>query len=393
MKRFSFFIIMLLTVVTAHAQTTVVTGTVLDSLTRKGEPSATIQFFNDKDLSKPVAYTTTGEEGNFSQALTGKGSYRLIFSNMGRKEKRLDFTIDGRSVLDLGEILVEDDVQTLKAGSVTAQKTLVIMEVDKLTYKVEDDVDSKTSTVLDMLRKVPMVSVDGQDNITVNGSSSFQVYVDGKPNPMISSNPSMIFKMMPASFVKNIEVVTNPGARYDAEGVGGVLNITTNTAQTGGQSVADGHYGNITLQGATKGFGGSALYSMQKGKWAVSLNGTASQNYMGGTAIEMDRVQKTEGGDITTSMRNESKMQSPIYLGSMNLSYEIDSLNLISAGAGMTHIGTRMEGLAETSIKSPFMEYAYDGTTFNRMTMDSITANADYQHLWAGNPDRSFILS
>ena len=136
MKRFSVFIIMLLTVVTAHAQTTVVTGTVLDSLTRKGEPSAIIQFFNDKDLSKPVAYTTTGEEGNFSQALTGKGSYRLLFSNMGRKEKSISFTIEGEQSIDLGDILVEDDVQTLKAGSVTAQKTLVIMEVDKLTYKV-----------------------------------------------------------------------------------------------------------------------------------------------------------------------------------------------------------------------------------------------------------------
>jgi len=393
MKRFSFIIIMFLTAVSAHAQTTTVTGTVLDSLTRNGEPSAIIQFFKSEDLSKPIAYTTTGEDGRFTQELTGKGSYRLLFSNMGRKEKSLDFTIDGLSVIDLGEILVEDDVQTLKAGSVTAQKTLVIMEVDKLTYKVEDDVDSKTSTVLDMLRKVPMVSVDGQDNITVNGSSSFQVYVDGKPNPMISSNPSMIFKMMPASFVKNIEVVTNPGARYDAEGVGGVLNITTNTAQTGGQSIADGHYGNITLQGATKGFGGSALYSMQKGKWAMSLNGTASQNYLGGSIIEMDRVQKLESGDITTSMRNESKIKAPIYLGSINLSYEIDSLNLISAGAGITHIGTSTEGLAQTSIKSPFMEYTYDGTTFNRMTMNSITANADYQHLWADNPDRSLILS
>ena len=124
MKRFSFFIIMFLTAVTAHAQTTVVTGTVLDSLTRKGEPSAIIQFFKSEDLSKPIAYTTTGEDGRFTQELTDKGSYRLLFSNMGRKEKILDFTIDGQSVLDLGEILVEDDVQTLKAGSVTAQRPL-----------------------------------------------------------------------------------------------------------------------------------------------------------------------------------------------------------------------------------------------------------------------------
>ena len=68
-----------------------------------------------------------------------------------------------------------------------------------MSYSVADDVDAKTNTVLDMLRKVPMVTVDGQDNITVNGSSSFKVYVDGKPNIMMSSNPSQIFKSMPAS--------------------------------------------------------------------------------------------------------------------------------------------------------------------------------------------------
>ena len=113
----------------------------------------------------------------------------------------------------------------LASVTVVASKPLVKMETDKMTYNVQQDADAKASTVLDMLRKVPMVTVDGQDNITVNGSSSFKVYVDGKPNPMFSANPSQIFKAMPATMVKNIEVITNPGAKYDAEGTGGVLNI------------------------------------------------------------------------------------------------------------------------------------------------------------------------
>ena len=78
-------------------------------------------------------------------------------------------------MIDLVEILAQDQVETLQAGTVTAMRPLVKMEVDKMIYNVAEAVDAKTSTVLDMLRKVPMVSVDGQDNITVNGSSSFQV--------------------------------------------------------------------------------------------------------------------------------------------------------------------------------------------------------------------------
>ena len=96
----------------------------------------------------------------------------------------------------------------LDGVTVVHQKKLVKMETDKMTYKVSQDEDAKTATVLDMLRKVPMVTVDGQDNISVNGSSAFQVYVDGKPNPMMTANASVIFKAMPATAVKDIEVVT-----------------------------------------------------------------------------------------------------------------------------------------------------------------------------------------
>ena len=113
----------------------------------------------------------------------------------------------------------------LDGVTVVHQKRLVKMEVDKMTYNVSEDEDSKSKTVLDMLRKVPMVTVDGEDNITVNGSSSFKILVDGMPNVLFSQNPSMVFKSMPATAVKSIEVITNPGAKYDAEGTGGILNI------------------------------------------------------------------------------------------------------------------------------------------------------------------------
>ena len=125
--------------------------------------------------------------------------------------------------------------------SVTAAKPMVKMEADKMTYDVAADNDSKSSTVLDMLRKVPMVTVDGQDNITVNGSSAFKVYVDGKPNPMFSQNASQIFKMMPAAAVAKIEVITNPGAKYDAEGAVGVLNIVL-AKQPGGVELIEEYY-------------------------------------------------------------------------------------------------------------------------------------------------------
>lgn len=393
MKRFLIITSILLAALSAHGQTTTVTGRIVDSLTRAGEPAAILQFFNDKNPSKPIAYTTTDDSGHFTQGLSGKGAYRMLFSNIGRKQRSIGFILEGQDSLNLGTILIEDDVQTLKAGSVTAQKTLVKMDVDKITYKVEDDVDSKTSTVLEMLRKVPMVSVDGQDNITVNGSSSFLVYVDGKPNQMISSNPSAILKTMPASFIRKIEVITNPGARYDAEGVGGVLNITTSSNRSEGGNPMDGQYGTIGIIGATRGAGGNAFYSIQKGKWAFSMNGQAIYNRNKGTFTDIERVQKTAKGDMTTFSHTEADINIPMSTGSINLSYEIDSLNLISAGAGWMHFGIEHDGKYSTLIDGPDYGFDYDGTTYTRNTSNNITANADYQHLWAGMPEKSFILS
>lgn len=105
---------------------------------------------------------------------------------------RRSFNISGQKEVDLGTVLTGDDTATLGAVEVVAQKPIVKMEADKMTYSVADDSDSKTMTVLDILRKVPMVTIDGQDNISVNGSSAFKIYVDGKPNPMFSKNASQI---------------------------------------------------------------------------------------------------------------------------------------------------------------------------------------------------------
>ena len=387
------FVTVLLAGLTASAQEIrTVKGIVLDSLTRQGEPAAILQFFKVNDDSKAVAFTTTAEDGTFSHTFDVKGEYYMLFSNMGRKEVRRYFKINGEEVIDLGEILVQDAAEMLKAGSVTAMRPLVKMEVDKITYNVEDDMDSKTSTVLDMLRKVPMVSVDGQDNISVNGSSSFVVYVDGKPNQMMSQNASQIFKMMPASSVKNIEVVTNPGVRYDAEGVGGVLNITTNKAVTGGTSAADGMYGTLRAQASTRGYGGGLFGSMQQGKFALTANVNAMQQGSKGTVMDMTR---TQDNGFSTSTHTESDMSMPMLMGNLSASYEIDDQNLVSATLGLMHFGTNnTSGTTNTMLFAPGSDvFTYTGTTESIMTRNSISAGADYQHTWADFPGRSFTLS
>ena len=100
-------------------------------------------------------------------------------------------------------------------------------EVDRISYDVQADPDSKALSVLDMMRKVPLLSVDGNDNIQLKGSGNYKILINGKESALVAKNPSDILKSMPATNIEKIEVITTPPAKYDAEGLSGIINIIT----------------------------------------------------------------------------------------------------------------------------------------------------------------------
>ena len=370
------------------AQESTVTGFVLDPDTREGEIGAILQFYDDVH-EQPVAFTTVAADGSFSQRLSGRGDYMVVVSNLGRKdlEKRFSIQTPGETV-DLGTLVMVTDAQQLEAASVTAQKVLVKMEVDKMTYNVSEDNDAKASTVLDMLRKVPMVTVDGQDNITVNGSSSFLVTVDGKPNQMMTQNAKTVFKMMPASSVEKIEVITNPGVKYDAEGVGGVLNLTT-PKSAGGSNIADGQYGSLRLHAGSFEKGGGGMYTVQKGKLSFSFDGTYSYVSQGTMAIETT----IKSGETGTYTYSASKPKAPAYIADASISYEIDSLNLVSATLGAMFISARQDGGVTRVYALGADDPLYVGETGMKQPQNSFNASVDWQHNFANRPGRMLTLS
>lgn len=284
----------------------------------------------------------------------------------------------------------------LNAVTVVASKPLVKMETDKMTYNVQEDADAKASTVLDMLRKVPMVTVDGQDNITVNGSSSFKVYVDGKPNPMFSSNPSQIFKAMPATMVKNIEVITNPGAKYDAEGTGGVLNIVLNKQAMGsgaGKDMSNGYNGNVGITGGNQAQRISAFISGQQGKLTYSANGMYNHQRLNGTTIDFER--QVGEGDSYMHYYQKSDMKQPFAMGNISLSYELDSLSSLSATAGITDFNQKLSGHPITQMRGGVYGkgFSYGNEMHQDIQYTSFNGSLDYQRFWNNQRNSYMILS
>ena len=280
----------------------------------------------------------------------------------------------------------------LDGVEVVHQKRLVKMEVDKMTYKVSEDEDSKSYTVLDMLRKVPMVTVDGQDNITVNGSSSFKVYVDGMPNVMFSSNPSMIFKSMPASAVKSIEVMTNPGAKYDAEGAAGILNIVMNRQDAKGAQSMNGYNGTVRATAGNRQLGGSVFLSGQQGKLSYSANVMTSYNTPGNTTTETEQIQD---GGISQLLTSENKIKTPFTMGSLTLGYQLDSVSALNLTAQVNNMRIKTNGTSSTTLLDPYSSnpFSYTSNTDMKNTRTSFNGSLDYQRFFNKERTQSFVLT
>lgn len=378
-----------------NAQKTLVKGIVQDSISHVGEPYASVRIFRQQQREKPLAMFVTDKMGAFKQSINNtKGDFLLVVSSVGRKDINYSFSLNGETDKDLGVFYITDNVKALKNVTVTAQKPLVKMEVDKMSYSVENDIDAKSNSALDILRKVPMVTVDGNDNITVNGSSSFKVYVDGKPNPMISSNPGIILKNMPASVIKNIEVITNPGAKYDAEGTGGVLNIIMN--KTSANAKAMNNF-SAMLRGSLSniGVGGSAYVALQQGKFSMSVNATDREGKMNDVYTNTQRVQTDASGSSSVNMNQSSNSTSGFRMGNMTMSYEVDSLRLLSASLGVMGFGNNSDVLGNTSMTGALYGngFGYKTTNNTKMSRYSINGSVDYQRTFAGHKDRMLTLS
>ena len=395
MKQFrAIFVMMLLMISAVMTAQTTVKGVLTDENLGEAEPFATVRVFKHGKTDKPVAMFLTKEDGSFSQQVKGKGRYDIVFSSVGKEDLKQTITLSNQGTLDLGTLLIKENATMLKGVEIVAQKPLVKMDVDKMSYNVAEDEDAKSNTVLDMLRKVPMVTVDGQDNITVNGSSSFKVYVDGMPNVMFNSNPSMVFKSMPATAVKSIEVVTNPGAKYDAEGAGGVLNIIMNKQNPQAAQSMNGYNGTVRASGGNKSISGGAFISGQQGKLSYSANVMTTYSKPGTTETEMEITQNNPNG-TSQLMTSSNKVTIPFTMGNLTLGYQIDSVSALNVTASINSLNIKSNGNSTTTMGggSYGKGFSYGSSTDMRNSRTSFSGSIDYQRFFNKEHTQSLALT
>jgi hypothetical protein len=289
----------------AQQKNFVIKGRVIDSVSKEAIEYATVSVFQ-VGSGNVAGGMITASKGIFNIDGLSPGNYKVKVDFIGYKAKVIEPVVLGgkQTIADLGRIMLSGTTGSLKEVTVSGQRNMLENHIDKLVYNAEKDVTSQGGTATDVLKKVPQVSVDANGNVELLGSSNIKVLINGKPSPMFDNNLADALQTIPGSQIKSIEVISSPGAKYDAEGTGGIINIVLK------ENKSEGINGNVTLSAGTRLENGSASVHARKGAFDInfSIGSTAflkstTLNYLDKKTGNTELIQDGYGTQERTSYK------------------------------------------------------------------------------------------
>lgn len=365
-----------------------ITGTVSDATNQKALQYVTAGLYRQSDSAVALKTTYTSDKGKFSFTSIDTGSYFVLLSNTGFAEKTIPVTVSTETNIELPTISLTTAPKDLGGVVVkAARKPLVEQADDKVIFNVENDPTAKTQSAIDILKKTPFVSVDGDNNVTVNGQNNFKVLLNGRETAMFAQNIKEALKGFPGAVITKIEVITSPSAKYDAEGVGGIINIITKKKVVGYNGSANLWYLN------TGWYNVDASFSAKYGKLGFNMNyGAGGVNgFKGVNRIETTPlVPATFTSRVLAGRRNMNNFWN---FGNAELSYDIDSLNTLALygniSGGKNH-NTLDQTITTSYANSPDSNSYYNLDSRNQYPTTSV--GADYIKKFSGNKDKEWSV-
>lgn len=357
---------------------------------------ATVAVYN-QDNSTLVTGVVTDINGVFIFENLKKGIYYLQASFIGYEIKTIrDIVIENtKTKIDLGTINLAIG-NTLNEVIIEAERLTVISKIDRQIFDSEKFKNAQGGSGVDVIRNLPSVSIDGQGEIRVRGSSGFVVLLNGKP---VQGNASALMSQLPANAIERIEMITAPSAKYDPEGKSGILNIITK------KGAFDGAFGLINIKGGVPSietygndrthqrFGIDATYNVRNDRWNVSLGANYQRNDLGGRR-EGDVY--TIINDIKTKFPSsgERSFDETNYSGRFTLDFTPDTTNIFSIGlfAGER----RKDRLADivyfdnhavltSDINNRLYTFQYFNHNLRERKSDFALVSFDYTHMFNNN--------
>lgn len=316
-------VLLLFSALNAYCQN-FIKGTVTDSL-RKPVPYCAMALFNSKDSSQ-VKGNVSDSAGHFIFEKVKPGNYFIKFNTIGFKAASSPaFTVDSLSQIMLEPIALSEEGVNLKEVSVAVYKPAIEFKKGIVVMNVEDDILARGNTVLDLVKRLPGVIVDAQNNITINGATGARFMIDDRMQQMPTPQIMDMLAGMSAEAVSKIELIKNPPARYDAAGTGGLINIITKRAKVNGYN---GSVGIGASQGKRFRVGPNASFNYKSGKISFFSNFSYG-NWNGISEKILDRNIITNGNTETINSYGTNESFQNVFSGSGGIEYDITKTTLI----------------------------------------------------------------
>jgi outer membrane receptor protein involved in Fe transport len=346
-------------------------ATIIDSATNKPVDYASTSLLRLSD-NRSVNGSVSDEKGKISIQNVAPDKYKLTIGFIGYKTKTVNVTTTPEKPdLNAGTIYLAPTASNLQEVAITGQKALVETKIDKLVYNAEQDVTIAGGNASDVMRKVPMLSVDIDGNVSLRGSSQVRVLINGKPSGTMANSVSDALKMIPAEQIKSIEVITSPSAKYDAEGSGGIINIITK------KKTAEGMNGSVNASVGTRQNNGNLSLNTRKGRLGVTSSFGVQYAIPQDTRVEL----LNQNYDRETSLIQEGFTKSKRYggNGSVGLDYDINNYNSISTNIKYNRFQTGQDGTLDVIDQVPGEIRNYQRLTENKGAMSNLDWSADYR--------------
>ena len=360
-----------------------IVGYLLDSTDSKPVEFASVALIN-KTTGRPVDGTVADQVGKFTITKVAVGSYKLVASFLGYNSITIPVEITGKNDdKDLGVISMGSNTQMLAEVTVEGQRALIEEKVDRTVYNAEKDQTNRGGDATDVLKKVPMLSVDLDGNPSLRGSSNIKVLINNKPSTILASNIADALKQIPADMIKTVEVITSPSARYDAEGSAGIINIVTKKN---------------TLQGLTFSFDtsagvrGSSLSmngNFRNKTWGMTLGGYGRSQY--NVNGQSESIQTTSNNGILTRNVQTSDTRSNGLFGNYQLGFDWD-INKFNSITASSRIGFRNGNSWGDGLRQVRNDKLFSLRNTNSLDESAnIDLNLDYTHTFA-KPQKEFSI-
>lgn len=309
-----------------------ISAKIIDSASKAPIDYATVNLYH-QGLKTTAGMASADPKGNFLISNLPFGEYSISIGYMGYRPYTADHILitKQKPSVSLNNILLVSAEKVLKAVNITGKVPVVQNKIDKLVYDLSNDLSAQGGTAIDVLKKVPSLTVDINGNVELLGSPGVNFLINGKPSSSFGANLAEALQSIPASQIKNIEVISNPGARYDAQGTAGVINIILK------DNTVRGVNGSLNLAAGNRLSNGSFNLNARQRNYGISafFSGNSQRNT---TSLNSKKLTNADGADLL-NQNGFSRIRRNGYQTGINFDWNLSADENITASVGYNRFG------------------------------------------------------